>query len=60
LENLVELVIIGMGVALEMKPLALYLSNPKITIVEATPIMSTQTCLCYLKATEFSDVAKIK
>jgi hypothetical protein len=60
LENLFELVIIDMGVALEMKPLALYLSNRKITTVEATPIMPTQICLCYLKETAFSDVAKIK
>lgn len=58
LENLVELVIMGMGVALLMKPLALYLSNPKITIVDVTPVMSTQICLCYLKNNELSDAAK--
>jgi len=58
LENLVELIIKGMGVALLMKPLALYLSNPKITIVDVTPTMSTEICLCYLKGIELSDAAK--
>lgn len=58
LENLIELVIMGMGVALLMKPLALYLSNPKIKIVDVTPVMSTQICLCYLKDSELSGAAK--
>jgi LysR family transcriptional regulator, transcription activator of glutamate synthase operon len=57
-ENLVELVIKGMGVALLMKQLALYTSNPKIAIVEITPIVSTYINLCYLKGVELSDAAK--
>ena len=55
LENLFDLVIKGMGVALLMKKLALYSSSPEIAIVDVTPSMSTQICLCYLKGTELSD-----
>ena len=57
-ENLVESVSDGMGVALLMKPLALYLTNPKIALVDITPCVTTQISLCYLKAVKLSDAAK--
>jgi LysR family transcriptional regulator, transcription activator of glutamate synthase operon len=55
---LVDLVIKGMGVALLMKQLALYVSNPKTAIVDISPSVSTQICLCHLKGVELSDAAK--
>ena len=55
---LVDLVIKGMGVALLMKQLALYVSNPTIAIVDVSPSVSTQISLCYLKGVELSDAAK--
>jgi LysR family transcriptional activator of glutamate synthase operon len=58
IENLIELVSKGMGVALLMKPLALYLANPKIAIVDITPLVSTHISLCYLKGVELSNAAK--
>jgi hypothetical protein len=39
---LVDLVVKGMGVALLLKRLALYASNPKTSIVEITPSVATQ------------------
>jgi LysR family transcriptional activator of glutamate synthase operon len=58
IENLIELVIEGMGVAVMMKQLALYFASPKIAIVDIIPTVSTQICLCYLKETELSFAAK--
>lgn len=58
LENLAELVGKGMGVALLMKRLALYSSNPRIVIVDITPYVSTQISLCYLKGIDLSEAAK--
>ena len=58
LGNLCDLVIKGMGVALLMKQLALYVSSPKIAIVDISPCVSTQISLCYLKGVELSDAAK--
>jgi LysR family transcriptional regulator, transcription activator of glutamate synthase operon len=58
LENIVELILKGMGVALLMKPLALYLGNPQIAIVDITPIVATEVRLCYLKNVELSNAAK--
>ena len=58
LGNLCDLVIKGMGVALLMKQLALYVSNPKVAIVDISPCVSTQISLCYLKGVELSDAAK--
>jgi LysR family transcriptional regulator, transcription activator of glutamate synthase operon len=55
---LVDLVIKGIGVALLMKQLALYASNPEIAIVELSPSVSTQISLCYLKDIKLSDAAK--
>jgi len=57
-ENLVDFVVKGMGVALLMKQLALYVSNPKVAIVDISPSVSTQINLCYLKGVELSDAAK--
>jgi LysR family transcriptional regulator, transcription activator of glutamate synthase operon len=57
-ENLVDLVTQGMGVALLMKRLALYISSPKIAIVDITPPVSTYINLCYLKGVHLSDAAK--
>jgi LysR family transcriptional regulator, transcription activator of glutamate synthase operon len=57
-ENLVDLVINGKVVSLLLKKLVLYLSNPKIAIVDISPSISTQISLCYLKDVELSDAAK--
>ncbi|MCL4487439.1 MAG: LysR family transcriptional regulator [Chloroflexi bacterium] len=57
-ENLVELVTKGMGVALLMKQLALYVSSPKVVIVEVSPSVISQVSLCYLKGAKLSDAAK--
>ena len=58
LENLAELVIKGMGVALLMKQLALHISSPKISIVDISPSITTQISLCYLKDAKLSPAAK--
>ena len=58
LENLFDLVGKGMGVALLMKQLALYVDNPEIAVVDVSPGVSTQINLCYLKGAELSDAAK--
>jgi len=58
LENLVDLVIKGMGVSLVLKQLVLYHSHPKIAIVDITPSVSTQISLCHLRGVELSDAAK--
>jgi DNA-binding transcriptional LysR family regulator len=57
-ENLIDLVIKGMGVALLMKQIPLYLSNPKIAVVEIAPPVTAQIILCYLKGAQLSDEAK--
>jgi LysR family transcriptional regulator, transcription activator of glutamate synthase operon len=59
-ENLVDLVIKGMGISLLLKQLVLYHfnSNPKIAIVDITPSVITQIDLCYLKGAELSAAAK--
>jgi len=57
-ENLVDLVMKGMGVSLFLKQVVLDHSNPKIAIVDITPCVSTQIDLCYLKGVELSDAAK--
>lgn len=58
LENIIDLVVKGMGVSLLMKKLAVYLSNPNITIVDISPSISTQISLCYKKNVELSVAAK--
>jgi len=58
IENLVDLVIQGMGVALLMKQLALYVASSKIAILDITPAVSTKIILCHLKGVELSDAAK--
>ena len=58
LENLFDLVGKGMGVALLMKQLALYVDNPGISVVDVSPGVSTQINLCYLKGVALSDAAK--
>jgi len=58
IENLIESVSEGMGVALLMKPLALYLANPNIVLVDISPCVTTQISLCYLKGGKLSDAAK--
>jgi LysR family transcriptional activator of glutamate synthase operon len=57
-ENILDFVIKGLAVALMMKRLALYVSTPKIEIVDITPSVSTQINLCYLKSEKLSDAAK--
>jgi DNA-binding transcriptional LysR family regulator len=58
LDNIVDLVIKGMGVSLALKQISLYHSNPRIAIVDITPCVSTQIDLCYLKVATLSDAAK--
>ena len=58
LGDICDLVAKGPGVALLMKQLALYVSSPKIAIVDISPSVSTQINLCYLKGVELSDAAK--
>lgn len=57
-ENLIELVIKGMGVALLMKQLALYLENPEISIIDIEPKILAPVCLGYRADSELSDAAK--
>ncbi len=57
-EDLVDLVIKGIGISLILKQLVLYLSNPQIAIVDTTPCVYTQINLCHLKGAELSDAAK--
>jgi LysR family transcriptional activator of glutamate synthase operon len=57
-ENIIDFVIKGYGVALMMKQLALYVSSPKIAIVDITPNVTTQINLCHLKGVEISPAAK--
>jgi LysR family transcriptional activator of glutamate synthase operon len=58
LENHIDLVIQGMGVSLALKQLVLYHSHPKIAIVDITPSVTTEICLCYPKSVKLSDAAK--
>jgi DNA-binding transcriptional LysR family regulator len=57
-EYLIDLVSKGMGVSLMLKQILLHFSDPKITVVDISPSVATQICLCYLKGTELSEVAK--
>lgn len=57
-ENLVDLVAKGMGIALLTRQLALYVSRPEAAIVDIAPTVSTRISLCYLKGAELSDAAK--
>ncbi len=57
-EDLVDLVIKGMGVSLLLKQLVLYFSNPEIAIVDVSPSVTTQICLCYPKGVKLSGAAK--
>jgi LysR family transcriptional activator of glutamate synthase operon len=57
-EDLIELVQNGTGIALMLRQLAIYSSNPNITILDITPTASAQFFLCYLKGTKLSDTAK--
>jgi LysR family transcriptional activator of glutamate synthase operon len=58
LENQIDLVSKGMGISLALKKLALYHNNPKVSIVDITPIVETHINLCFLKTTELSNAAK--
>ena len=58
MENLIDLVIKGMGVSLVLKQLVLYHAHPKIAIVDVIPSVSTQINLCYLKGVKLSDAAR--
>lgn len=57
-EDLIELVQEGMGTALILKHLAVYLQNPNIAIVDVTPIESIRIYLCHLKDAQLSAAAK--
>jgi len=56
--DLCDMVGKGMGVALLMKRIALYDSNPNIAIVDISPPVSTQISLCYLKGVKLSSAAE--
>ncbi len=58
LENLLELVNRGMGVALLMEPLAAYLKVPQTRIIEIHPPVTTRINLCYRKERNLSPSAK--
>jgi LysR family transcriptional activator of glutamate synthase operon len=58
IENLVDFAGNGMGVALVLKKLALFLSNPKIAIVDITPGVLSRIDLCHLKGVTLSEAAK--
>lgn len=58
LENLLEMVINGMGVALLMRKLAEYTAQSKAAIVGIEPTVITRLDLCYLKKCEPSLVSK--
>ena len=57
-ENLVDLVIKGMGVSLVLKKLVLDLSHPEIALVDITPSVTSQISLCYPKDARLSYAAK--
>jgi DNA-binding transcriptional LysR family regulator len=57
LGNLIDMVGKGMGIALMMKQLALYLSTPKIAVVDIAPIVTTTINLCHLKGVDLSEAA---
>ncbi len=57
-ENLVDLVVKGMGISLVLKKLVLHLSHPGIAVVDITPSVTSQISLCYLKEAELSAAAK--
>jgi LysR family transcriptional activator of glutamate synthase operon len=58
IENLIEMVSEEMGVALLMKPLALYLANSNIAIVDITPRVTSHISLCFLKDVKLSKAAE--
>jgi LysR family transcriptional regulator, transcription activator of glutamate synthase operon len=57
-DNLIAMVIKGMGVALILKPLVYFLASPKIAVVNITPSISTRVDLCHLKGSELSNAAR--
>ena len=57
-ENLADFVQKGMGVALLMKRVALYLQNPEVAIIDLTPTASTYISLCYRKDVKLSPAAR--
>jgi len=58
LENLLEMVINGMGVALLMRKLAEYMAHPKVAVLGLEKTVSTRLDLCYLRNVELSPVAR--
>jgi len=58
LENLLEMVLNGLGVAILMRKLAEYMAQPKVSVVGLEPTVSTRLDLCYLKSVELSPVAR--
>jgi len=57
-ENIIDLIEKGMGISLLMKKTTSYLSNPKISIVDITPTISTQIKIYYKKNYILSTAAK--
>ena len=58
IENIIDLVVKGMGISLLMKELAIHLANSNIAIVDISPSISTQISLCYKKNVELSVAAQ--
>lgn len=54
LENLVDMVAKGLGIALLMKPLALHLATPGTVVVDLEPMIKTTIKICYLKESKLS------
>lgn len=57
-ENIIDLVEKGMGVSLLMKKPIHYLANPKISLVEIKPTISTQIKIYYKKDSHLTSPAK--
>lgn len=58
LENLMDLVTKGMGIALLMKKQAAYLAGPALSLVDIMPCVATQISLMYKKDSSLSPAAR--
>ena len=57
-EYLIDMVSKGLGVSLMLKQILLHFSNPKITLVEVKPTVTTEIYLCYPKGEKLSHAAR--
>ncbi|MDS0525554.1 LysR family transcriptional regulator [Clostridium sp. SHJSY1] len=58
-ENIIDLVVKGMGISLLSKKLAIYLFNPNISIVDISPSIYSHISLCYKKNTKLSVITNL-